>query len=336
MRIDNSLFRVLRSRRRAQGFSVVELLVASAIAGIVFGSVAVVMGTHARSFNANMESSGARQNARLAMLMIQRDIRAAGSNVFFDQNPLGPVYADASLVNAATGLEYPADVRRAAPYATEEVIKSPYPLSRTSTHSDGSLVNQVLKIDRMSGPAFEADTTVHRVGGTVTAALSLQTGIPASEQPFPDWSTGTYILVMGESESGNMGVVRKVTGGGYPSYVLSDDGSGFNSQFPIGIVTAGDVVAGARIVMEINRRVEYTLDTTSHTLMFQDINYESAPSDIMSGIADIRLFMNQNGSFVPFDPTAEATILRIEVDAYGEDGDVATVSGLAELRNYDS
>ncbi|MBI4777242.1 MAG: prepilin-type N-terminal cleavage/methylation domain-containing protein [Deltaproteobacteria bacterium] len=329
-----------------RGFSLVEMLVAMFISGIVLGSVALVMANHTKSYKSGNDLVGARQNARLALLMIQRDIRAAGSNVFFEKNPLGPVYCDANALDAGRG--YPMlsvggtgvgelaayFIRRRPPYLPEEIVASPYPMNQTTTNADGSLVNQTLTINRLSGEAFETNSAIHGIGSFSTQTVNLDPNIVSDEQPNPDWRAGTLLLIMGDTESGNMAVVREVTGGGFPAYSVATGGSVYNSNFSIGTVTADEIVAGARMVMEVNRRVQYRLNTTDSKLTFQDLLYDNNPATIMNGIAGLRLFMDTGGGFVPFSPTARPTVIRIEVEAGLPSGKSVKVSGIAEMRNF--
>jgi len=329
-----------------RGFSLVEMLVALFISGIVLGSVALVMANHTKGYKSGNDLVSARQNARLALLMIQRDIRSAGSNVFFEKNPLGPIYCDVNALDVGRGYpmlsvggtgageQAPYYIRRRPPYLPQEIIGSPYPMNQTATNPDGSLVSQTLTINRLSGEAYETNSAIHGIGGLSTQALDLDPNVASDEQPNPDWRAGTLLLVLGDTESGNMGVVREVTGGGFPTYSVSTGASVYNSNFSIGTVTADDVTAGARMVMEVNRRVQYRLNTAQATLTFQDLVYDNNPTTVMNGITGLRLFMDTGAGFVAFSPTARPSMIRIEVEAGLPGGKSVKVSGIAEMRNF--
>ena len=329
-----------------RGFSLVEMLVALFISGIVLGSVALVMANHTKSYKSGNELVGARQNARLALLMIQRDIRAAGSDVFFQKNPLGPVYCDTSAVDAGrgypmmsvggtgTGEQTPYYIRRQPPYLREEIVGSPYPMNQTTTNPDGSLVNQTLTINRLSGQVFETNSAIHGIGGVSTQTVNLDPNVSSGERPNPEWRAGTVLLIMGDTEAGNMGIVREVTGGGFPTYNVASGSSIFNSDFNLGTISADAIVAGARMVMEVNRRAQYRLDTTQSTLSFQDLLYDNNPRTILGGITGLRIFMDRGAGFVAFSPGARPSVIRIEVEAGLPSGKSVKVSGIAEMRNF--
>jgi prepilin-type N-terminal cleavage/methylation domain-containing protein len=331
---------------RERGFSLVEMLVAMFVSGIVLGSVALVMANHTKNYKTGNDLVGARQNARLALLMIQRDIRAAGSDVFFEDNPLGPVYCDVNALDVGRGYPLmsvggsgtdeaePYYIRRRPPYLQEEIVGSPYPMNQTTTNADGSLVNQRLTINRLSGQVYETNSAMHGIGGISNQTVNLDPSVSSGEQPNPDWRAGTLLLIMGDTEAGNMGIVREVTGGGFPTYTVSSGSSLYNTNFSVGTVTADQIVAGARMVMEINRRVQYTLNTSQSTLSFQDMLYDNNPQTILEGISGLRLFMDSSSGYVAFSPTARPSTVRIEVEAGLEGGKSVKVSGIAEMRNF--
>ena len=329
-----------------RGFSLVEMLVALFISGIVLGSVALVMANHTKSYKSGNELVRARQNARLALLMIQRDIRAAGSDVFFQKNPLGPVYCDTGAQNAGrgypmmsvggtgTGEQSSYYIRRQPPYLPVEIIGSPYPMNQTTTSPDGSLVNQTLTINRLSGQVYETNSAMHGIGAVRNQMVNLDSNVASGEIPNPAWKAGTVVLIMGDTEAGNMGIVREITGGGFPAFSVASGSSVFNSDFTLGTVSADDIVAGARMVMEVNRRVQYRLDTTQGTLSFQDLLYDNNPRIILDGITGLRIFMDTGAGFVAFSPTARPSVIRIEVEAGLPGGNSVKVSGIAEMRNF--
>ncbi len=92
------------------GFTLVELMIAMAVGGIVMGAVMTSFLSQHRSYLAQDEVVEMQQNARVAMDMLTRDIRSAG----YDPNDLGAAIVTAGANNlvftreddlAANGLE---------------------------------------------------------------------------------------------------------------------------------------------------------------------------------------------------------------------------------------
>jgi type IV pilus assembly protein PilW len=64
--------------RHDNGFSLIELLVAMTIAGIVIGGIYSVYHTQQKSFLVQEQVTGMQQNIRAALLLMEREIRRAG------------------------------------------------------------------------------------------------------------------------------------------------------------------------------------------------------------------------------------------------------------------
>jgi len=75
----------VRQKGNERGFTVVELMIAIAVGGIVMGAVMTSFLSQHRSYLAQDEVVEMQQNARVAMDMLTRDIRSAG----YDPNRLG-------------------------------------------------------------------------------------------------------------------------------------------------------------------------------------------------------------------------------------------------------
>ncbi|MBV5327055.1 MAG: prepilin-type N-terminal cleavage/methylation domain-containing protein [Chlorobium sp.] len=100
----------VRQKGNERGFTLVELMIAVAVGGIVMAAVMTSFLSQHRSYLAQDEVVEMQQNARVAMDMLTRDIRSAG----FDPNNLGAGITTATPNNliftreddlAANGLE---------------------------------------------------------------------------------------------------------------------------------------------------------------------------------------------------------------------------------------
>lgn len=85
-----------RSRGRRGGFSLVEMLLALAIFGVIFTAALGMMGNEVKAFTRANDATGALQNARFAVDQLERSIRAAGVGLGQGQPML--VYADSSIL----------------------------------------------------------------------------------------------------------------------------------------------------------------------------------------------------------------------------------------------
>jgi type IV pilus assembly protein PilW len=69
-----------RSLNTENGFSLIELITAIGISGIVLGAITATFISQSRSYNAQEQINGMQQAARASMDMITREVRMAGYN----------------------------------------------------------------------------------------------------------------------------------------------------------------------------------------------------------------------------------------------------------------
>ena len=85
-----------RALRGRSGFTLVEMLLAFAIFGVIFAAALGMMGNEVKSFSRANDSAGAVQNARFTIDELERAIRAASIDLAQGQPTV--VYANASTL----------------------------------------------------------------------------------------------------------------------------------------------------------------------------------------------------------------------------------------------
>jgi type IV pilus assembly protein PilW len=82
--------------RNNKGYTIVELLVAMALAGAVMAAVYTAYDSQQKGYLLNEQIVDAQQNLRAAMFLMERDLRMAG----YDPNKTNPLGAEIELANA--------------------------------------------------------------------------------------------------------------------------------------------------------------------------------------------------------------------------------------------
>ena len=91
-----------------RGFSLIELMAAIAISGIVLGAITATFISQSRSYNAQEQINGMQQAARAAMDMITREVRMAGYDPT-DAGISGIVVCNATTIQVRADVVVPAD-----------------------------------------------------------------------------------------------------------------------------------------------------------------------------------------------------------------------------------
>ncbi len=145
-----------------RGFSIMELLVAMVIAGVVMAAIYYTYYSQQKSYVAQEQVAGMQQNLRAAMLYMEREIRMAGCD------PTG--FANAGITTAtANSVSFTEDTRGAAEGSDpdgdtddpDEVIT--YSLAGTDLSRNGNLIAE--EIDALDFVYLDRD-------GGVTASIS--------------------------------------------------------------------------------------------------------------------------------------------------------------------
>lgn len=97
-----------RWRNRKSGFTLVELMAALAISGIVLGAITATFISQSRSYDAQEEINGMQQSARAAMDLITREVRMAGYDPT-SASIIGIVACSATSIQVRADVVDPAD-----------------------------------------------------------------------------------------------------------------------------------------------------------------------------------------------------------------------------------
>ena len=111
-------FRQNHNVKRQQGFTLVELLVAVVITGVVVGGIYSTFYSQQKSYLVQEEVAAMQQNLRAAMHLIERDIRLAG------YNPKHSAGAGIQAANA-TSIRFTSDIHDGVDNDADSVIDEP-------------------------------------------------------------------------------------------------------------------------------------------------------------------------------------------------------------------
>ncbi|MEJ2169717.1 MAG: prepilin-type N-terminal cleavage/methylation domain-containing protein [Desulfobacterales bacterium] len=309
----------------SKGFSLIELIVAIAMTSIVMAATVSAFVSGSKSHDVTEELVDGRKNARLALKILERDIRGAGSQVFRMVSPCGgPVYASTTM----TELD---------PYrdASKPILldRDAYPIQITI--ADGHIARIMTRGGGLGSSSSKSH--VYEVDPTATTATTIK--LKAGPQPDPDWKPNTLLLACGGDLDSTGGVIYKVEGGDFSGgySVTCPEFTGSSPEAAEAQFIRSNVLA----VMDVSylaQQVTYQFDRPNKNI---DIDTGGGFETILSGIKDVRLLVDGAGGYVGISagdiPAATApgvlNVLRIEVDAEGPENSTITLAGVVRLRN---
>ncbi len=316
----------------SSGFTLVELIIATAVASIIMGATVSAMISGNKNQNVAQEVVMGQQNARLALRLLERDIRGGGAQVFRLMTPCGGrVYAPVSF-SELDGYRHST--------VTQRLSQDVYPLQITFTGS------QVDTITMRGGGITSRDSRGHvyevvssTVGmSTFTVRLDSSGDVP---QPSPDFGPGSLLLACGGDLDATGGVILRVVSG--------DFATGYVVECPMFPSTSAEldeanyIRANPMAVMDVsflNDNVTYQINRDDKELQARfpgSATFET----VLDGITDVRVMVDQGGAFVDITPAdipavsdiGVLNMVRIEVDSEGPEDNTITVSGMVRLRN---
>ncbi len=307
----------------SRGFTLVELLTAMFVAMIIMGATVSAMITGSRNQNVAQQITDGRQNARMALQLLERDLRGAGSRVFAGISPCG------GAVYAPTTFSDLNDYRNAGEL---QLTKDIYPI--TVTTSNGKITE--IRVRSGGLGTAQAPTNTFEVKtattGAPTMTITLQNAAGAPH-PDPEWGTGTLLLGCGGNLDAMGGVIYKVQSGSFGSgYTVTCD------QF-VGSVPEADeanfIRSNPLVVMDVTylaQEVTYQIDRSAKELRMR-VGTTAPFQTILSGITDLRLLSDTGATFDPMAAGDTSKILKIDVDSEGADSTTITMSSVVSLRN---
>ena len=307
-----------------EGFTLVELVTAMFVALLIMGATVSAMITGNRNHTVAVGVTDARQNARLALKILERDIRGSGARMFQGISPCGgPVYAPLTM----TDLD---DYRSAGSILLNQ---DAYPM--TIDVVDDQIVGITVRGGGLGSSTNNAHVyEVKSVSGTSPTLVITLENDSGDPQPNPDWAPGTLLLGCGGDMDAMGGVIYKVQDGSF--------GAGYTvvcDQFTGGSAEADEanyIRAQPLAVMDVTyltQEISFQIDRNAKELRMR-LNSASPFETILAGITDVRLLTDQGGGvYAPMAVGSTPNAVRVEVDAAAPEDTTVNVSSIVSLRN---
>lgn len=163
----------LRGKRRAEGFSLIEMMIAMVLGALVLGAAIAVFQSNQRTYSANEGQNRIQESARVAYEMVSRDVRSAGGSACSNEALImgtdasslkfrAPVTGSAAELTtvSADDLSYRADCQLASSCSSSKITL----LEATSDASDIFTVGEVVMVCNAAMTGF---VTVQSAAGQV-------------------------------------------------------------------------------------------------------------------------------------------------------------------------
>jgi prepilin-type N-terminal cleavage/methylation domain-containing protein len=177
---------------KESGFSLVELLVVLAIAGIITTGTVNFMVSQSRSYNLQEDIHEMEQNARVAMGHLTNDLQKAQSITLNDLNPFGT--GGANGISIQMSIKNGGNIRTYG-FITGDNLYSDNELDAGRITFDGnddnfiaSFITQDLTPDTETDPADKPDTPMFQVDNPVNPKVVTVTIIARTRRPDPNYT----------------------------------------------------------------------------------------------------------------------------------------------------
>jgi Tfp pilus assembly protein PilW len=301
-----------------------ELMVGIFVSTIILGATVAAMMTGNKNQTVAHDLIVGRQNARLALSLVERDLRGAGFRLFSGVSPCGgQVYAHPAVTEVDDLRANAGNVRLTRDVYPIQVVVSDGEVQEIRSRCGG--LSQSLSTSYMFKVAAFSPGA-----GSMTITLANGASDP---QPDPEWDAGTLLVDCGGDTDAMGGVIYKVTGGSFGSgYSVENQTFTGSDQDSL---EAEYIRVNPKAVMDvtfITQEVAFQVDRVNKELLMK-FTKNGAYETVIAGILDLRLLVDNGAAFVPMVPGNTPAAIRVEVVAAGPDEEPITVAGLVNIRN---
>ncbi len=159
-----------------QGFTLVEMLIASVLMLIILSALYSVLESNRRTYAVGQRKVEVQQSARIAMETIQTDIRLAGYGYPTDPALVAPLLKITAAT--ATSITFWADLNNRSTLLSADVNAG----ATTLPVASASGVNSGETIWLINGGRFESATVSSVAGNTITVSAGISTAYPQATQ----------------------------------------------------------------------------------------------------------------------------------------------------------